>query len=69
MFQKEIMPKSNPFTIKVALILTNLNGSIRKSKAYTFDSDEITEILKRLRNKSGTFYNDKSIWDAICRAE
>ena len=39
------------------------------SKRDIFTADQIYQIIERLKNKNGKFYNDKSIWDAICRVE
>ena len=31
--------------------------------------EQITYLIKRINNKNGKFYNDRHIWDAICRVE
>lgn len=69
LFQEEALPQPRPYTIKVTLFLTNLYGSVRQGKTNTFNTDKIKAILNRLANKNGTFYNDRGIWEAICRVE
>ena len=32
-------------------------------------SEGILLLISRINNKNGTFYNDRGIWDAICRVE
>ena len=38
-------------------------------KHQIFTIEEIIALLKRLSNKNHEFYNDKGIWEAICRVE
>ena len=53
----------------VTLYLTNLNGEFRDSKEQCFGEYQIKELIKRVNNKNGTFFNDRGIWDSICRVE
>lgn len=57
------------FKIKVTLQLCNLNGEYHKKKSQTFNTGEIKLFIERLNNKNGKFYEDREIWDAICRVE
>lgn len=58
------------FSITVTLWLTDLNNYHHYGeKSKIFYEDSIQMIVKRLNNKTGTFYLDKDIWDAICRVE
>lgn len=69
LFKKEIQTPDIEFDIEVKLILTNINGDRKSSKSCVFDDYEILEIMRRLDNKRNNFYQDKEIWDAICRVE
>lgn len=66
--QKKLKPITR-FSIPIVLHCSKINGSIYKSKRQTFTAEQITGFIKRLGNKSGSFYNDKQIWDALCRVE
>lgn len=57
------------FSIKVRLLLTKINGSIRTYKRDVFYVDCIEDIIYRLNQKKGNYYNDGTIWEAICRVE
>jgi hypothetical protein len=56
-------------TIIVELYHVNINHILISRKDETFYEDEIIRLIKRLRNKIGNFYQDREIWDAICRVE
>lgn len=57
------------FTIDVILIQTNINGRYIQSKYQNFKADEIVELIWLINDKNGSRYNNKDIWDAICRVE
>ncbi len=57
------------FYITITLYCSKINGQIYASKRKTFTSDQILPLIKRLDNKNGGFYNDKGIWDSLCRVE
>lgn len=57
------------FYIKVTLYCSQINGQVYDHKTKTFYTDTILTLIKRLRNRRGTFYNDREIWDSICRVE
>lgn len=57
------------FFIYVTLLRVDMRGRVRDRKQEAFAAEEILDILTGLRNKSGDFYRDASIWDAICRVE
>ncbi len=57
------------FSLSVTLYCSTINGQIRGRKSENFSVDDILIIIKRLANRRGTFYNDREIWDAICRVE
>ena len=56
-------------TIRVKLYHVNGNQILISRKGETFYEDEIIRLIKRVRNKRGNFYQDREIWDAICRVE
>ena len=57
------------FHITITLYCSKINGQIYASKHQTFDSEQIIPLIKKLNNKNGSFYNDKDIWDSLCRVE
>ncbi len=57
------------FCVEVTLYCSKINGRIYAKKSETFFADDILAIVKRLRNRNGTFYNDREIWNSICRVE
>lgn len=61
-------PSTN-FLITVTLYCSKINGDVYDRKRETFSAETILSLIKRLRNKAGTFYRDREIWEAICRVE
>ncbi len=61
-------PHTN-FYIAVTLFCSQINGRIYAKKNEIYYADDILALIKRLRNRNGTFYNDRAIWDSICRVE
>ena len=64
--------KLNPtlhFYIIITLYCSKINGHIYTAKQQVFYSEQILSLIKKLNNKNGNFYNDKDIWDALCRVE
>ena len=60
----------DPFTVKVTLYLTNINGYWREKKKAVFSIEDIREIILKLKDKTNNgFYRDQQTWDAICRVE
>lgn len=57
------------FSLTVTLYCSKINGEIYKKKQKVFYADEILVFLQRLNKKSGNYYKDRDIWDAICRVE
>lgn len=57
------------FYLKVTLYCSTINGQIYRKKNETFSADDIFALNKKLNDKSGNFYNDREIWDSICRVE
>lgn len=61
-------PNTN-FYINVTLYCSQINGHIYAKKSEIYYADDILALIKRLRNRNGTFYNDREIWNSICRVE
>lgn len=57
------------FNIDVTLNRSDINGYIYQRKEECFSPKDILILIKRLKNKRGSFYNNRYIWDAICRVE
>lgn len=57
------------FCVKVLLCCSTINGRIYRKKTNEFTPEDIFSFDKRLSNRNGKFYNDKGIWDALCRVE
>lgn len=57
------------FYIDVTLYCSQINGRIYAKKNEIFYADNILALIKRLRNRNGTFYKDREIWNSICRVE
>lgn len=69
-FQNLVKQKPRPFSITISLVSVNYYGKVQHfPKTQTFNTNEILALIKRINNKSEHFYNDREIWDAICRVE
>ena len=66
---KTILRPTCKFAINVVLYRSKINGSICEKKSKCFNENEILSLIKRFNNKNGRFYNDREIWDALCRVE
>ena len=68
-FEQNIKHPDVEYFINVALYCSQINGRVYQGKTAYFSSEDIQTLIKRLNNKTGNFYNDREIWDAICRVE
>lgn len=57
------------FAVYVTLSLEKLSGAMISRKQNAFGENELLALARRVEDKSGGFYNDQEIWDAICRVE
>lgn len=57
------------FVLSVTLYCSTLNGRIYAQKTAVFYDSDIFALVKRLNNKNGSFYNDREIWNSLCRVE
>ncbi len=69
LFEKSKLKPIVDFYIHVRLYCSKINGDIYDSKHEKFYPEHVLSLIKRLNNKNGCFYNDKNIWDALCRVE
>ena len=69
LFQSRIQTPPDDFLCLVYLYRRSMSGRCYDIKSGQFREWDIKEILKRLRNKNGTFFNDREIWNALCRVE
>lgn len=68
--QKNLLQKpTTQFILTVTLYCSTMNGRIYDRKTAVFYDSEIFALLKRLNNKNGKFYNDREIWNSLCRVE
>ena len=68
-FKSRLQKPCVGFNLEVMLIQTNIKGRYLTYKSRTFNSNQIKELIRRVNDKTEEFYNDKVIWDAICRVE
>ena len=68
-FKKYLKHPITEFCFRVYLNCAQINGVVYRRKSEEFSPDTIRVLLNRLSDRSGTFYNDRRIWDAICRVE
>ena len=57
------------FEIKVFLNRSDLGGRIYERKTEVFREEQILNLIDRVNNKYGAFFQDREIWDSICRVE
>ena len=69
MYDKTMLKPITEFNLKVTLFCSKINGDIYLKKSQLFDGDLVESLISRLNNKRGSFYQDKEIWDALCRVE
>ena len=69
LFEEGLLAPQLSFSISVVLYLTTLKGEKITAKWASFEEGQIRELIKKLNYKRGNFYNDRGIWDAICRVE
>ncbi len=67
--ERQVSVPVTRFVITVTLCCSKMNGEVYCNKSKSFSERGVLNLIKRLNNKSGTFYNDREIWDAICRVE
>lgn len=69
LFDSMVKKPKLDFIISVKITLQRMNKEIVDIKREIFHFEQICDILNRIENKTGTFYYDKEVWEAICRVE
>ena len=69
MVRKTAQAPATQFCITVTLYCSKMNGRIYDRKTQSFSVEEVLSFINRLKDKNGTFYNDRDIWDSLCRVE
>lgn len=69
MFLKEKLNPTIKFSLKVKLILTNINDSPKTFKYREFSMNDVRDIEYRLSQKRGNYYLDNDIWKSLCNVE
>ena len=68
-FRSCILRPAVIFSITVILYYEKMNGIKYNKKMQIFYQDEVRDLIKRVNDRKGSFFNDRKIWDAICRVE
>lgn len=69
LFDNKKLYPTTLYQLKVILKCSYMNGHVYDSKSQIFDADQIKYLINKLEDKSGYFYNDRMIWDALCHVE
>lgn len=69
LFDKGILKPVTEIEFRITLQCSTINDKVYASKTQTFNQAEIELQLGKLANKHGSFYNDRDIWDSLCRVE
>lgn len=69
LFKQNLKHPDLEYFVNVVLYCSQINGRVYKRKTEGFPSDKVQSLINRLNNKTGSFYNDREIWDSICRVE
>ena len=68
-FEKRKQHPTIDYCVTVTLYLSTLKGYTYDQKSAIFNENDRVSLINRLQDKNGSFYYDRSIWDAICRVE
>lgn len=68
-FNRYLLQPKTTLSIHVSLYYSKMNGLIVNDKHNNFSCPQITSYIQRLNNKNRNFYNDREIWNSICRVE
>ncbi len=69
LFDKNRKRVQTKFCIEIKLNLSKINGVVYEEKTQVFDPEEIESLIKMLNDKRYNFYNNREVWEAICRVE
>lgn len=68
-FEDEKLEPPSDFEVKIILYRTKIDGEIVDCQSQTFGKSTVTELINRLNDRNGYYYNDRGIWDSLCRVE
>ena len=69
LFEMQKLKPTIDYYITITLYCAKMNSEIYSKKQKIFSYNEIESLLKRINNKHYNFYNDKQIWDSLCKVE
>ena len=69
LFRRQILKPVIEFKLIVTLHCAKMSGEIYAVKQGIFGAEKIKALIARINNKRGYFYNDRGVWDALCRVE
>ena len=69
LIEKNIYSPCTHFYLRVTLYCSNIHGQVYLRKSDIFSASEIVFLNNKLKDMNGAFYNDREIWDALCRVE
>ena len=61
LFDKEKIAPPKKFNVVITLYCSKINGDVYRIKKEFFDSEKLMGLIERLKNKNGSFYNDREI--------
>lgn len=68
-FEDETFESPEDFEVEIILYYAKMNDEIVDYKKQTFDKTEVIDLINRLNDRNGYYYNDRGIWDSLCRVE
>lgn len=68
-FEDETFESPEDFEVEIIIYYAKMNDEIVDYKKQTFDKVEVMDLIDRLNDRSGYYYNDRGIWDSLCRVE
>lgn len=69
MFQEHLLSPITTFKLYVTLYWINMAGNLLSTKEDSFDEYQVCHIIDLLKDRSGKFYNNREIWNSLCRVE
>lgn len=67
--QKYYFHPKTRFKVNVYLLYINMGGRLMSKKHREFDEYSVCHAVDLLNDKNGRFYNNRDVWDALCRVE
>ena len=68
-FEDETFESPEDFEVEIILYYAKMNDEIVDYKKQTFGKTEVIDLIDRLNDRNGYYYNDRGIWDSLCRVE